>query len=165
MQKTQLNKEQLVAIGLILLAVVSRLLPHPPNFAPITGIALFTASQFQNKRLAIVVPLLSMLFTDLFLGLSAISSFVYVAFVGIFLLGQTVRKTNVKTVLLSSVLFFVVTNLGVWMLHYPLTIEGLSSCFVLAIPFFTNTLFGDLFYTAALFFTFNKIKQTYLKPA
>jgi len=158
------NKEQKIALWLILLAVATRLLPHPPNFAPITGIALFAAARFQRKYLAVLIPFLSLFLTDLLLGLSAITWFVYAGFGLILLLGFQTKKTGITTVLLSSVLFFVVSNLGVWVLHYPLTLEGLTACFTLAIPFFTNTLLGDLVYTGVLFFSFSSIKQYVLQP-
>ena len=158
------NKEQKIALGLILLAVATRLLPHPPNFAPITGIALFAAASFQGKYLAVLIPFLSLFLTDLLLGLSAITLFVYAGFGLILLLGFQTKKTGITTVLLSSVLFFVVSNLGVWVLHYPLTLGGLTACYTLAIPFFTNTLLGDLVYTGVLFFSFSSIKQYVLQP-
>ena len=158
------NKEQKIALGLILLAVATRLLPHPPNFAPITGIALFAAARFQGKYLAVLIPFLSLFLTDLLLGLSAITLFVYAGFGLILLLGFQTKKTRITTVLLSSVLFFVVSNLGVWVLHYPLTLVGLTACYTLAIPFFTNTLLGDLVYTGVLFFSFSSIKQYVLQP-
>ena len=158
------NKEQKIALGLILLTVATRLLPHPPNFAPITGIALFAAARFQRKYLAVLIPFLSLFLTDLLLGLSAITWFVYAGFGLILLLGFQTKKTRITTVLLSSVLFFVVSNLGVWVLHYPLTLEGLTACFTLAIPFFTNTLLGDLVYTGVLFFSFSSIKHYVLQP-
>jgi len=158
------NKEQKIALGLILLAVATRLLPHPPNFAPITGIALFAAARFQRKYLAVLIPFLSLFLTDLLLGLSAITWFVYAGFGLILLLGFQTKKTRITTVLLSSVLFFVVSNLGVWVLHYPLTLGGLTACYTLAIPFFTNTLLGDLVYTGVLFLSFSSIKQYVLQP-
>ena len=158
------NKEQKIALGLILLAVATRLLPHPPNFAPITGIALFAAARFQRKYLAVLIPFLSLFLTDLLLGLSAITWFVYAGFGLILLLGFQTKKTRITTVLLSSVLFFVVSNLGVWVLHYPLTLGGFTACYTLAIPFFTNTLLGDLVYTGVLFLSFSSIKQYVLQP-
>lgn len=165
MNIVKLNKEQGVALGLIVLAVVTRLIPHPPNFAPITGIALFAAARFQNKGLAILIPFLGLFLTDLVLGLSAISFFVYIGFGLILFLGFRTKRTTVSTIMFSSILFFVVSNLGVWLLYYPLSLEGLLSCFTLAIPFFTNTLLGDLVYTGVLFFTFSSIKKQYLQPS
>ena len=165
MNIVKLNNEQVVALGLIVLAVVTRLIPHPPNFAPITGIALFAAARFQSKEIAILIPFLGLFLTDLVLGLSGISFFVYIGFGLILFLGFRTKRTTVPTIMFSSLLFFVVSNLGVWLLYYPLSLEGLISCFTLAIPFFTNTLLGDLFYTGVLFFTFSSIKKYYLQPS
>ena len=51
----------------------------------------------------------------------------------------------------SSLVFFLVTNLAVWSAWYPHTTEGLARCFVRAIPFFINTLAGDLLFAGGLF--------------
>lgn len=165
MEKFKLNKEFILALSLIVVAVASRLLPHPPNFAPITGIALFATSRFDSKLVAVFVPFLAMILTDLVLGFSAITGFVYLAFAAILGIGFIVTKINPGTVILSSIVFFVSTNLGVWFLHYPHTWEAMVSCFVLAIPFYTNTLLGDLFYTALLFYGFSTVKHLYFKPS
>lgn len=150
-----------VVTALIVLAIASRLLPHPPNFAPITGIALFAAHRFQNKGFAYILPLVCLFITDLVLGLSWINIAVYSAFIGITWMGTKSQRVNAKTVLFSSVFFFLWTNLAVWFLHYPKNIEGMIQCFTLAIPFFTNTLLGDLFYTGVLFFSFSTIKKRF----
>ena len=160
-----IKKEYAVIFSMIILAVASRLLPHPPNFAPITGIALFAASKLNKKIVAFLLPLFCLFITDLILGLGWINLFVYSAFVMISLIGMRIKKVSVLTVLGSSLLFFIVSNLGVWLLYYPLTLEGLMTCFTLAIPFFGNTIAGDLVYTAVLFYSFSAIKNTYLKTA
>ena len=68
-------------------------------------------------------------------------------------------KIEVKTVFLSSIIFFILTNLGVWYLGYPRNIEGLIACFTLALPFFVNTILGDLFYSFILFRSFKSAKK------
>ena len=160
-----MKKEYTVIFSMIILAVASRLLPHPPNFAPITGIALFAASKLNKKILAFLLPLICLFITDLILGLGWINLFVYGAFGMISLIGMRIKKVSLLTVVGSSLLFFIVSNLGVWFLYYPLTLEGLMTCFTLAIPFFGNTIAGDLVYTAVLFYSFSTIKNTYLKTA
>lgn len=161
----KMKKETTVVLSLIVLAVASRLLPHPPNFAPITGIALFGAAHFKQKWFAFLLPLFCLFITDLVLGLSWINLFVYGAFALITLIGMKRKSLHFPSVLAGSLLFFIVSNLGVWLLHYPLTVEGLATCLTLAIPFFGNTLAGDLFYTVVLFYTFSTVKKTYLKTA
>ena len=146
------NKKERVLISFIIVAVLVRLFPHPPNVAPITAVALFAGTHFSRKHWAILMPILAMLVTDVFLGFSMITPIVYLAFIGVTALGFVLKKMNIGTVLLSSLQFFVVTNLGVWFLYYPLTPEGLMTCFTLALPFFGYAVVGDLFFSAALLF-------------
>ena len=160
-----MKKEYTIILSMIVLAVASRLLPHPPNFAPITGIALFAAAKLNKKMIAFLVPLFCLFITDLILGIGWINLFVYAAFGMISWIGMRQKKVSIPTVLGSSLLFFVVSNFGVWLLYYPTTLEGLIACFTLAIPFFVNTIAGDLVYTAVLFYSFSVIKNTYLKTA
>ena len=102
----------LIIISLVILAVATRLLPHPPNVAPITGIALFAGHRFGDKRLAFVIPILCMFISDLFLGFHSTLPFVYIAFIGISFLGVYSKKIHNSTILTSSTIFFIVTNLA-----------------------------------------------------
>jgi hypothetical protein len=144
--------------GLILLAAASRLVPHPYNFAPITAIALFGGAHFADKRLAFLVPLIAMFLSDLVLGFHTQMAAVYLSFfliVGIGLWVQRHRSVGriAGAMFMSSVLFFILTNFGVWLLDalYPKTAAGLAACYVAALPFFQNTLLGDAVYTLLLF--------------
>lgn len=146
------SKKETVLVSFVLVAVLMRLLPHPPNVAPITAVALFAGTFFDKKHWAVLMPLLAMVFTDIFLGFSMITPVVYFSFLAITAVGVVFKKMNVGTVLLSSSVFFVLSNLGVWMLYYPITVEGFVACFTLAIPFFINSLLGDVFFSALLLF-------------
>jgi len=150
--------EMKAVFGLILIAILTRLLPHPPNFAPITSIALFSGFHFANKRLALFVPLIAMFISDLFIGVHSLMPVIYLSFLLISILSFYMKSLSISNVVLASTLFFVMSNLGVWYFYYPLTWAGLTSCFVLAIPFFVNALAGDLFYTSVLQFSFKKVK-------
>ncbi len=145
-------------IGFVLLAAVSRLLPHPPNVAPIMAMALFGGAYFSDRRLAFLLPLAAMLLSDLVIGLHSQLLPVYAAFALIVLVGRGLQSRRTfagiaGTTLLGSVLFFVITNFGVWALDqiYPKTWGGLAACYVAAIPFFRNALTGDILYSALLF--------------
>lgn len=156
-----------VLAGMILAAAASRLIPHPPNFAPIGAMALFGGACFAHRRAAFVVPLAAMFLSDLAigllsgnlsLGLHRLIPVVYGSFALIVCLGfwLRTRRTVVPiagATLAGSVLFFVLTNFGVWSMGflYPKTWEGLVACYVAAIPFFHNTLLGDATYSAVLF--------------
>ena len=137
-------------IILIGIAIISRLIPHPPNFTPITAIALFSTIHFKNKILTYLIPIIGLFISDLILGLSIVNLFVYLSFIAISFIGFKFQKINNYSILLSSTTFFIVSNFGVWILGYPKTIEGLILCYYMALPFFVYTIMGDLFYSYAM---------------
>ena len=137
-------------IILIGIAILSRLIPHPPNFTPITAIALFSTIHFKNKILTYLIPIIGLFISDLILGLSMVNLFVYLSFIAITFIGFKFQKINNYSILLSSTTFFIVSNFGVWILGYPKNIEGLILCYYMALPFFVYTIMGDLFYSYAM---------------
>jgi len=100
-----------------------------------------------------------MFISDLFLGFSSITMFVYLSFMMISYIGINSKTITNGTILGSSLLFFLLTNLGVFLLGYPHTIQGLITCYTLALPFLVNTIIGDLFFTHSLSYSFEKVKQ------
>ena len=70
-----------------------------------------------------------------------------------------VKKINIVSVLLSSTIFFLISNFGVWLLYYPISTEGLAQCYTLALPFFLNTVLGDLVYGALLIYPFYALQR------
>jgi hypothetical protein len=106
-----------------------------------------------------------MFLSDLFLGFSMITLFVYAAFILVGFIGIYSKKMNIKTILISSVSFFIITNFGVWLLGYPKTLDGLLECYTLAIPFFRNSLIGDFFFSGVMYFGFEFVSNKYLKTA
>ena len=79
----KINYRNLTILSMIALAVITRLLPHPPNVAPITAIALFGGCNIRDKNLAMALPLICMFITDLFLGFHVIMPFVYLSFISL----------------------------------------------------------------------------------
>ncbi len=143
---------------MVVAAAFVRLIPHPPNFAPIAAIALFGGAYYSKKSFAYLIPISAMFVTDLILGFHSAMWAVYLSFIFIVAIGMImIKKKNVKNVvlasLISSVLFFVLTNFAVWLsgMTYPMNLVGLGACFTAAIPFFQNTLIGDLVFTGAMF--------------
>ena len=153
------NHSRLLALlAAIFVAAALRLVPHPPNFPPIGAMALFSGAYLGRRSLALVVPFAAMLLSDAILGFYSGMWVTYLAVALIFLVGRVaLPRVSVSrvagTAVASSVLFFLVTNFGVWALSgmYPHTTAGLAACFVAAVPFFQNTLAGDLFYATLLF--------------
>ena len=153
-------------LGMIVFAALTRLLPHPPNATAVSAIALFAGAQIADRRLAFFVPLAALFATDLVLGLHTGMLFVYASMAAMVLVGQILgsRPQLMKLAgasLAGSILFFVVTNFGVFLLDglYEKSLAGLADCYVLAIPFFQNSVLGDLFFTAALFGAFELLRR------
>jgi hypothetical protein len=147
-----MNKN-IIPVATILLAVLFRMLPHPPNFTPIAAIAIFGGIYFPKKH-AFVVPLLGLGVSDLFLGFHSTIPFVYGSFFITILIGLWLKSHKnagfiLGGTLLSSVLFFIITNFGVWLTGsmYSKDLTGLLESYILAIPFFRNTILGDIIYT------------------
>ncbi len=159
------SKKQLVIISFIVVAAILRLLPHLPNVTPITAMALFSGVYFTNKKYAFILPLLAMFLSDIFLGFSSITLFVYGAFILVSYIGFSSKKVSIKTILISSVSFFVITNFGVWLIGYPKTLNGLIECYTLAIPFFRNSLLGDFFFAGVMYYGFEFVSNKYLRTA
>ncbi|MCU1292503.1 MAG: hypothetical protein JWP08_1353 [Bryobacterales bacterium] len=155
------------AITLTVLAALLRLVPHPPNFAPVGAVALFGGAKIRGWQ-AYLIPLLAMAVTDplrslLEGGYPAYSwgtVVVYASFLISVFLGRTfLRRSSTPArvagvTLLGSIQFFAFTNLATWWAMpslYARTAAGLVECYVAALPFFGRTVLADLFYTAALF--------------
>jgi hypothetical protein len=165
-----------VILGAILLASLSRTLPHPINFWPVTAMALFAGATLADKRLALLVPLLSLFVSDCVIeilhrmDLMASWGFykgqwgIYATMVLITLIGFLVhRRRNLLTIvagtLAGSVVFFLATNFLVWVtgsldinnVPYPRTLDGLLYCYSEGLKWFRNQFLGDVCYATLLF--------------
>lgn len=156
----------LAIISAIFLAAVLRLVPHQPNFTPIGAMALFGGAYLGRRAVAFAAPLGALLLSDLVLGFYPELIFVYLSTAAAVVIGWALAKR--KTIagvglaaVASAVLFFTVTNFGVWLVmdYYPKTLAGLAACYVAAIPFFQNTLAGDLVFAGVLFGGFALVER------
>lgn len=154
----------MLALALIVLGILTRFVPHAPNFNPVIAIALF-GGYYLNRKYAVLVPLLLMVLSDIFLGLHNTMIFTWGSVVLISILGVTQKKNksvlNVAgSSLASAVLFFVITNFGVWISGwYPYTSKGLADCFIMGIPFFRATLLSTVVYSAVMFGAYELIAR------
>ena len=167
----------LALAGLIVLAALTRLLPHPPNFSPVEAIALFGGAYFLSRSAAIIVPLVGMFLSDLVLGfVNGGTYFEYFTHAGFWLVYACIALTTLMGFnlrgrvsgarvlgysLAGSVLFFLVTNFGTWATGtmYPHNAQGLMAAYVAGIPFFQWTVLGTLFYSAVLFGGFALLRR------
>lgn len=182
-------KDKLALFSIILFAVLLRLLPHVPNFAPVGAMALFGGVYIERKY-AIGIILLTLLISDYLLlyihpfstqlitishiypptallhstTLYVYGSFLLTVGIGMFLKKQLSIENIILTSITSSLLFFFVTNFGVWATGaYSRSISGLWESYFMGLPFLRATVFGDLFYTGLFFggyeFVLQMIKQ------
>ena len=145
---------------LILSLAFIRLLPHAPNFTPIIAISIYAGIKFNNKYLALLIPILSMVISDFFIGFHSSMLAVYLCivmnvFIGIFFIKKFTLLNYMYLSFIGACNFYIITNFSVWILSnmYPLTIEGLIMCYLLALPFFQNTLISSLFFGCLIFYT------------
>ncbi len=180
----QIN-QTLIIIGFIAGAGILRLLltGQLPNFSPVAAMALFGGVFFREKKLAFALPLLVMFFTDAALeaayqigwreyaGFHATMPYVYIGFlltvaIGMFFKGNVKPLPLIGAGLLSSTVFFIVSNFGVWITGgYPQTFDGLITCYVAAIPFFHYSVVGDLFFIGVLFGGYAFVKSRYFSAS
>ena len=150
---------------MILGAAFTRLIPHPPNFTAVGAMALFGGAYFSEKKFAFIIPVFAMLLSDLFIGfhngmVSVYLSFILIVGIGIVLSRNIKIKNVVIASLLSSSLFFVITNFQMWILSplYSKDISGLAACYIAAIPFFQYNILGDLLFGGILFGIFASLQ-------
>ncbi|WP_061295519.1 DUF6580 family putative transport protein [Leptospira interrogans] len=160
-----IRSKSLIVFSLILIAVASRYLPHPANFTPILAISLFAGAHFASKKLSLFLPVCALLISDLLIGFHDQMIPVYGISLLLVVAGWRLRiSSSVSKIafwsLSGSVLFFLVTNFYVWLAgYYSYDLNGLVQCFIMAVPFFQNSLLGDLFYTTVLFGGFALIEK------
>lgn len=173
---------------IVLVTALFRLVPHWPNFTPIAALALFGAATFERKWLGLVIPLAAMLLSDTLIGFHGSMGAVYLSFGLTWALGlwalrpsgcrspkQPVTGRIAATSLVSSVLFFLITNFAVWYgsSFYPQSANGLITCYAAGLAFyngtsfFLNGLLGDLLFSGVLFGSYYFLQQRYtvLRPS
>ncbi len=157
-------KDISLASGLILLAFLSRFIPHAPNFTPVLAVAIFSGAVFKNRWAAYSVPFLALALSNIFLSysFSSVSTMLICAALVLFGRGKLDKKWGwLSSALSASLVFFIASNFFVWWqgFLYPQTWEGLVSCYVAAIPFFQNTLLSTVLYSSLLFGVFNFLRH------
>ena len=185
----KIKQNTALIVLLIFVAAFTRLIPHYPNFTAVGAVALFGGA-YLSRRWAYVIPLVALFVSDLFLnnmiyarqfpeayeGFTLFHSGsipVYLAFIAVIFMGtRTLRSVKVPRVLgsavLAAVVFFVVTNFAVWAtgsVLYPKTPSGLLACYGAALPFFWNTVAGNLFFGAILFGGYEFVARRLVQPS
>ena len=163
-------KKEIFPISLILILAFARLIPHPPNFTPIIAVAIMSGYFFKNINLSFLVLIVAMLLSDLFIGFYENVFFVYASLLLItFVFYKISKKINFKNLFIysftGSLIFFLVSNFGVWILGspgvnniaYAKDFNGLVECYILAIPFFGNTFLSTLIFAYPAIFVYKTL--------
>ena len=163
-------KNYFLPICLIIVLSLSRLIPHPWNFTPILAMGIFSGFYFKNFILSSFIVVFSMFVGDLFLGFHSTMFFTYTSLIIAVVLGRLIKKFKFTEILFyglaSSVCFFLVTNFGAWLTleMYEKSFAGLLQSYILAIPFFHNTLISTFLYLILLKLLFNLfVKKNIIK--
>ena len=160
-------KKEIFPISLIIILAFARLIPHPPNFTPIIAVAIISGYFFKNFNLSVLILLAAMLISDLFIGFYKNIIFVYLSLIFItFIFHKISSNISFKNLFIygfaGSVIFFVISNFGVWALGspgvndiaYEKTLSGLIECYVFAIPFFGNSYLSTLIFAYPVIFLY-----------
>ena len=177
----QNSTQFIIAVLLILIAAISRVIMYPDNFSPIIGMAIFAGATLKDKRLAFILPIFSMLLSDImfevfniapgFWGWGQLVGYGILALITI--IAFNLKKVNVKNVigysLMSSVIFYVLSNLSFFLIDNPVyhtythDSNGFMQCYIQALPFLRTSLVADLVYSGILFGTYYAITSIVAK--
>ena len=138
-----------ISLGIFIVLAASRFIPHPPNFTSLIALS-FYVPLFLGKRF-IPVLLFCFIITDIFIGFHNTLAFTWGSVIFISLSSYLFQKniyTRIIGVLSSSLVFYIISNFGVWSLgSYGYSLDGLLICYIAAIPFYTNTLISTILYS------------------
>lgn len=171
----------ILAVLLILAAAISRVVMYPHNFSPIIGMAIFSGAVIKDKRLAFILPIVSMFLADVmfevfkiapgFWGWGQLVGYGILALITI--IAFNLKKINPVNVigysLISSVIFFILSNLSFFIIDnpiyhtYPQNANGFVQCFVQALPFFKISVIADLVYSGILFGAYYVVSHYVIK--
>jgi len=154
-----------IALGIFITLAATRFIPHPPNFTSLMALSFYVPAFLGIRYLPIV--LISFAITDLIIGFHSVTLFTWgsVALIGL------ISRNFVKSIssrilgsLLGACIFFVITNFGIWSLgYYGYNLNGLLTCYTLAIPFFAYSLISTLFFSSIFEGAYKFYKLKFIK--
>ena len=141
-----------IFLGIFLALAISRLIPHPPNFTSLIALSFYVPALLGIVYMPIVV--LSLAITDIFLGIHNTMFFTWSSVIIISFMAKYFSSSILKRfsgALLSAVIFYFVTNFGVWATGlYDNSINGLVTSYILALPFFGYTIISTFVFAAII---------------
>ena len=161
-----INKNLLLVLGIIGALTLSRLIPHPPNFTPILGMAVFSGAIISKRYIAYLVPLAAMLLSDLYLGFHASMPIIYFSLalcvlIGTFIEARVSILSSFLSISFGVIIFFLITNFMVWYGSgmYETNFSGLMRCYYMALPFVQNSFISSLLYGMGAFLIYDIINK------
>ncbi len=138
-----------ITFGIFIVLAASRFVPHPPNFTSLIALSFYVPAFFGFRYIPAVIG--AFLITDLFLGFHNLQFYTWGSVLVIGYLSQFFIKnfiTRISGALFGAIIFFLISNFGVFALgSYGYTFQGLITCYILAIPFFTNTILSTFVFS------------------
>tara|TARA_B110000438_G_C15806446_1_gene647611 strand:- start:1721 stop:2323 length:603 start_codon:yes stop_codon:yes gene_type:complete len=170
MKLNEIDKKNKIIVFLISVLILSqfRLIDHPWNFTPVIAFGILAGYYLKNVFYGYALIILSMILGDLIIGFHNLIFFTYLGLLFSVVIGKYIQQLKIKQIFLSSiasaVIFFVISNFGVWLLggFYELTLQDLVKCYVVAIPFFRSTLISTIIFTIVFKTALDQLK---LDPA
>ena len=160
-----LIKNFIVFISCVGIVLLFRIIPHPPNFTPVIVLSLYLPFIFGIWSIPFCI--LGFAITDYFIGFHSLMFWTWGALAFTGYTSKFCNKIYSRIVLsfIGAITFFVISNFGVWISGtlYEISVQGLLNCYIMAIPFFTNTLLSTIFF-ALIFELFILSKFYYLIP-
>ena len=161
-----INKTLLLGLGIIGVLTLSRLIPHPPNFTPILGMAVFSGAIINRRLIAYLIPLVAMLISDLYLGFHSGIPIIYFSLalcvlIGTFIEARVSILNFVLGISAGVIIFYLITNFAVWYGSgmYDYSFSGLIKCYVMALPFLQNTIISSMIYGMGALLIYNVINR------
>ncbi len=162
----RINKHLTLGLMVIFLMAFSRLIPHPPNFTPILGMAVFSGAIISRRLIAYLIPLVAMILSDLYLGFHSGMPIIYFSLALCVLIGKFIEsRLSILNFALGIsagvIVFYLITNFAVWYGSgmYEYSFSGLIKCYVMALPFLQNTIISSMIYGMGAFFIYNVINK------
>ena len=152
-----------ISIGVLVALSASRFIPHPPNFTSLIALSFYVPALLGKKYISI--PIIAFALTDIFIGFHNIIIFTWGSILLISFLSFYFKNTiifRISGAMIGAIIFFILSNLGVWLMgSYGYTFEGLLTCYILAIPFFSYTVLSTFIFSGLIeiIYNYKKIKN------
>ena len=140
------------SISIFLALAISRFIPHPPNFTSLIALSFYIPAIFGLRYLPVL--LISFAITDFIIGFHSSVFFTWGSVIIIGLIAKyftTSILSRIFGALIGSLIFYLVTNYGVWFGGmYSQNFGGLIESYIMGLPFFGYSLISTFIFSAVV---------------